>query len=416
LRQALPDIKIIAVYVGGRPRILDDIVDNVDAMVVSFLPGPSGGEAIADVLVGQTNPAARLPMQWPKYADGGRRTYDTYVTDLCTKSQYEVGQDGDGIPNYEYVECDVQWRFGEGLSYTEFEETFEGAKEDPGMDDWQPPGFLGATFRISPSSTVQFKVKIKNTGSVPGEHVSMMYYETIARSTTPRKEELFSFIRTDIINPGEEVEIVHTLKGEEMKYFDSTSGSHFVYEDGMTSFVKIGNAGSYCRQATGDADGSICLPLKVVVSNPDSGEICGYSCDAWSQTCGEGFSTYESCIAACQQSSREGTPWSWDYVDCAERVAAETSVSGGGCTKIRSECRDVVDGAVADGGSLEVPQVVGGGEAWVFGLGGLIVGLGFGVLGMRQANARKDQMMVLQDFDGDDVEDFSVEMKRMGMT
>ena len=414
LRQALPSTKIIAVFVGGRPRILDDIVDNVDAMVASFLPGPPGGEAITDVLIGRTNPAARLPVQWPKFSDGGRRTYDAYVTDLCTNSQYEVGGDGDGIPSYEYVECDVQFRFGAGLSYTEFEETFEGAKEE-GMDDYQPPGFLGATFKVSPRSSVQFKVKVKNIGSAPGEHVSMAFYEPMARSTTPRKEELFSFIRTEVINPGEEVELVHTLQGDEMKFFHSSSGTHFVFEESMTSFVKIGNAGSYCRQSTGDDDGSICLPLKVVVS-AETDSVCGYSCDAWKTACSKGFSSYDSCVAACRRGGEEGAPWTWDYVDCVERVAAESATSGGGCAKIQSECRDVVDeSGVIGEGSLEVRQVVGGGGV-LFGLGGLVVGIGLGVLGMRQASMRGDQRMVLKDFDDDDEEDFSVEMKRMGMS
>jgi len=403
LRASLPETKIVAVYVGGRPRLLGDIVENVDAFVATFLPGPSGGEAISNALLGIFNPSGRLPLSWPKFADGGRRTHDSFVTDLCTKSQNSVGIDG--IPNFEYVECDVQFNFGSGQSYSEFEETFGGAKEH-GAENYQPPGMLGATFYVTPSSDVHFKVKIVNTGSVPGEHVSLMFYETLSRSATPRKEELFSFVKTEMLNPGEEVIVVHTLKGDDLKFFGPSSGDHFVHEEQMTSLVKIGSSGSYCRNANEDPN---CLPLKVVVKDVGSA-VCAYSCDALLKACSEAFDSFESCINLCEEDEARA-PWTWDHAECVERISAD-SFAGGGCTRVQNECRDVLKGV---GNSVDVVAVgmMGGGAA--FGLGGLIVGVGLGVLIMRQAGLR-DERMMLKSMDEDDVGiGGNVEMKRMGM-
>ena len=85
-----------------------------DAVLVGFLPGPDAGQAVVDILSGKVNPSGRMPLTYPKYQDGGGIPYYHSVSDQCTS--------GDGpLPHWSYVPCEVQWHFGHGHSYTQFE-------------------------------------------------------------------------------------------------------------------------------------------------------------------------------------------------------------------------------------------------------------------------------------------------------
>jgi len=411
LRFALPSsTKIIAAYLGGRPRVLPEVVSNVDGFIASFLPGPNGGKAIADVIKGEVNPSGKLPLTWPIFKDGGRRTYDTMVTDLCTKSQYVI--EGDGVPNYEYVECEVQWMFGSGLSYSEFEETFVGVevKGKGGKIE-------GDDVVLSPLSSAEFTVKVKNAGDMSGRYTSMVFYETVNRRATPRKEELFSFVKTGDLEPGEEVIVTHVMNGEDLKFFGMESGLHWIYEPGMTSLIKIGNEGPYCRTGEG---GSKCLSKRVVVSSESYGRggVCGYSCDALVRGCPtSGFESHGSCVEKCQADGERGRPWTFDYVDCVERVADEGRREGGGCQRLQTECRDVRENEYENMEEGRDVTAFKGGVA-AFGLGGLIMGFAIAFIVLRLFGRSNKGLKVPTTDDLNDGMNEGmgvVEMKRMDM-
>ncbi|KAG0018881.1 hypothetical protein BGZ80_006608 [Entomortierella chlamydospora] len=91
--------KVVLVLVEGRPRVLQDLTDKVDAIVMAYLPGPWGGHPIAEILRGSVNPSGRLPMTYPN---------------------------GPGDMNSNYYRSGVDpykplFSFGEGLSYSTVE-------------------------------------------------------------------------------------------------------------------------------------------------------------------------------------------------------------------------------------------------------------------------------------------------------
>ena len=112
--------KVILVFFGGRPRLLGDAVGLSDAVFVAFLPGPDGGQAVVDLIVGVTqegefvSPAGCLPVTYPRFGDGGGIPYWRAVSAKCT-----VGGGG-GLPRFGYGECGVEWPFGFGLGYAAF--------------------------------------------------------------------------------------------------------------------------------------------------------------------------------------------------------------------------------------------------------------------------------------------------------
>jgi beta-glucosidase len=155
-------------------------VDDVAAVVQAWYGGNETGNVIADVLFGDVNPSGKLSLSFPKRvqdnpaflntrAEGGRTVYgeDVYV----------------GYRYYEFVEREVLFPFGHGLSYTTFE--FEGLEV------------------LEKDGKVVVGVTVKNTGTVKGAEVVQVYVapKQAAKVNRPRKE-LKGFAKVEL-GPGE---------------------------------------------------------------------------------------------------------------------------------------------------------------------------------------------------------------------
>ena len=101
--------RLILVLNEGRPRIINDIVPLADAVVHIMLPGNYGGDALANLIAGDANFSGKLPFTYPRLINS-LATYDY-------KPCENMGQ-MDGNYNYDAL-MDVQWAFGDGLSYSE---------------------------------------------------------------------------------------------------------------------------------------------------------------------------------------------------------------------------------------------------------------------------------------------------------
>lgn len=118
LADAAPNTPIVLVIIGGRPRLLDGLarLPSVGAVVAAFLPGPAGGQALAEVLTGETSPSGRLPLTWPAFALGPMPHWHS-VSAQC------AGSPSSWRPSDDPGACPVEFPFGTGLSYTTFEYT-----------------------------------------------------------------------------------------------------------------------------------------------------------------------------------------------------------------------------------------------------------------------------------------------------
>ncbi|MCG8608116.1 glycoside hydrolase family 3 C-terminal domain-containing protein, partial [bacterium] len=96
------DTPVILVLVEGRPRLITPVVKESEAILLAYLPGPEGGQAIADVLFGDYNPCGRLPFTYPRHPN-----------DLVCYDHKPIEMD---VSN----KLDPLWEFGHGLSYTTF--------------------------------------------------------------------------------------------------------------------------------------------------------------------------------------------------------------------------------------------------------------------------------------------------------
>lgn len=166
--------------------------DKVKGILYMGLCGEAGGEAIANLLFGCTNPSGRLAETWPlKYEDC---VSAGYYGNKFKDAQYREGIYV-GYRYYESAEVPVRFPFGFGLSYTNF--TYSDLKVD------------------GPYVTC----KVRNTGKVTGKEVVQLYIEPKGNRKYRAKRELKAFTKVSL-NPGEERQIQFKLEERSFAVWD----------------------------------------------------------------------------------------------------------------------------------------------------------------------------------------------------
>ncbi|CAF1192726.1 unnamed protein product [Adineta steineri] len=175
-------VPIITVLVEGRPRIIRRIVDLSSAIVMMYLPGMEGGQALVDVLFGDYNPSGRLPITYPKY-NHHLSTYDYKWTEV---------KSGNNI--------DVEFEFGHGLSYTTFS-----------YSDLNVPS------EINWNDQIIITLNVRNTGSRQGDHSILLYVSDLYRTVTPPNKELKGYQKLSFA-PNEQKQIQFTLDRHDLSF------------------------------------------------------------------------------------------------------------------------------------------------------------------------------------------------------
>ena len=322
--------KIVLVYFGGRPRLLQDMVDHVDAVLVGFLPGPLAGQAIADIVTGRVNPSGRLPITYPKYEDGGGSPYLHSVSDQCTK-------DTDGpLPHWENIPCETQWPFGHGLSYTSF--TYSDLSLSTNELVYR---------RSEKPSSLTITARVKNTGDRPGSDVAMIYTFDEFRSTTPEYKRLRSYEKITL-NVGESKLIKVTLPVEDFRFVGPHDDSHYILQNGLRFRVGVGAAD--CRM---NPDSPACSDPVTVTLDNNYVAACEAACNLWQES--DCFGVYgfsmDRCWDMCSsihqdsegnlQMNNDG--WGWNYVNCIEELTWKNNFASdpSQCWKMTTMCRDI---------------------------------------------------------------------------
>lgn len=185
---------VILVLNEGRPRIINEIVPLVKAVVHVMLPGNYGADALTNLLTGEVNFSGKLPFTYPRLINS-LATYDY-------KPCENMGQ-MDGNYNYDSV-MDVQWPFGAGLSYNTY--TYANFKVDR------------STFKAEDELT--FSVDVTNNGQVAGKESVLLYSTDLFASITPDVMRLRNFEKVEI-QPGETQTVVLKLKGSDLAFVGS---------------------------------------------------------------------------------------------------------------------------------------------------------------------------------------------------
>lgn len=182
---------VIIVLTEGRPRIIREIEPGAKGIVMAYIPGSQGHNAIADVLFGDYNPNGKLPFSYPKFS-GDLIPYDHKHSDKVT--ELSPGRMGD--QGYK-----PQWPFGYGLSYTKFE--YSNLKL--------------SNSTLKGAATVKVSVDVKNAGSRAGKEAVELYIRDHFASVTPASQKLKKFKKVSI-NPGQSVTVEFELSKSDLAF------------------------------------------------------------------------------------------------------------------------------------------------------------------------------------------------------
>ncbi|KAH7288222.1 hypothetical protein KP509_31G017600 [Ceratopteris richardii] len=186
-------------------------------------PGEAGGQAIAEVIYGDYNPAGRLPMSW----------YPESYTELQMTDMHMRPDPTRGYPGRTYRfynKGDTIYEFGYGLSFTTFSHTKLSAPSQIFLHDQQnidssQTSEHGQEVLLEEvqcaSSNFNVKLGVKNMGSIKGDHVVMVFWhasKAITSKGAPKKQ-LMAFERIHGLYPQEEAEVVFKLSAcEHLSY------------------------------------------------------------------------------------------------------------------------------------------------------------------------------------------------------
>ncbi len=191
---------VVALVMGGRPLIFNYTADNVPAILYTWWLGSEAGNAIADVLFGDYNPAGKLPISFPRaegqipvfYAQKSTGRPSMNDKDIIYRSAYI------DMPN------SPRFAFGYGLSYTTFK--------------YSDIKLSAQKIKSTEQLTVSFT--LTNTGKYAGEEVTQLYlHDKVASAVRPIKE--LKDFKKILLQPGESKTLSFVINKQKLSFYNA---------------------------------------------------------------------------------------------------------------------------------------------------------------------------------------------------
>lgn len=199
---AKTDKSIILILLEGRTRLISEIEPLVDAIIMAYYPGQEAATVLSDILYGKISPSGKLPISYQKYGTTPMPYLHT-VTDRAD--------------NYgTYTDYDPLWKFGYGLSYTNF--LYKSIT-------------CSSNELIGPDSLF-VSIDICNTGKISAKEVIQLYLRDEYASIDPDYEKLIAFEKIEL-QPSECKQIIFTIDRSDLAFVNANN--EWVTEDG--SFI-----------------------------------------------------------------------------------------------------------------------------------------------------------------------------------
>ena len=228
-------IPFVVVLETGRPLVVSDWIDLAETVVVAWHGGTEAAAAIVDVLLGDVDPAGRLPMSWPRsvgqipihYAHENTGRPATTGGSLSAETA-DIGLHGPAnvadkyTSKYLDLELGPEFPFGHGSGYA----TFAHA-----------PATLSASSisgaELDGGATLSLSLEVANTSARTGDEVVQVYVEDVVASVAPPVRRLVAFERRTI-EPGRTTQFEFEIGRDQLGFWAvDAAPPAFVVEPGL---------------------------------------------------------------------------------------------------------------------------------------------------------------------------------------
>ena len=239
--------KVAVVLNNDSAVVMEDWIDEVDAILEMYYPGQRGGVATAKLLTGEVNPSGKLAYTIPKKDTD---TIITYSEESWSRFEQEdeseedtPGNDMPGGPGgfpgfarkdtttyfdegintgykwYDEMDIEPQFDFGYGLSYTTF--AYSDMEVAESLEAGESAGY-DVTFTVT------------NTGDVAGSEVAQVYLgeAQVPEGIQTSKYALAGYEKVKDLEPGESREVTIHVSERSLSYWNSNQEALNVNSDG----------------------------------------------------------------------------------------------------------------------------------------------------------------------------------------
>lgn len=216
---------LVVMINAGRPLIFNWTADHVPAILYTWWLGTEAGDAIADVLFGDYNPSAKLPISFPREEGQIPIYYDHFNTGRPATS------DSDRFYRSAYIDLSIypKFPFGYGLSYTNFSYS----------------NIQLSSSTMKPGQSIKATVTVTNAGNYDGEETVQLYLQDLVGSVVRPVKELKGFQKI-FLKKGESSQVTFTIDTDKLKFYNSEL--KYIYEPGDFK-VYIGGDSQHVKEA-----------------------------------------------------------------------------------------------------------------------------------------------------------------------
>ncbi len=191
-----------------------------DAIILPWLPGQEGANAVADVLTGKVNPSGKLPMSFPidfldhpSSADfpytvvKSNTPFGTARPEGSNEKDIDYTNYNEGIwvgyRDFESAGTELSYPFRFGLSYTTFE-------------------YSNPSVKVQKDGSIKASITVKNTGKVAGKESVQLYVSAPKGGLEKPAMELKSFAKTALLEPGQSQNLSFEISNYDLASFNET--------------------------------------------------------------------------------------------------------------------------------------------------------------------------------------------------